>query len=152
MFSCSIWRNMATYPPSIQEILSGDTPCIVRWYPLYCQVIPRVLSGDTLCIVRWYPVYCQVIPRVLSGDTPCVVRWYPLYCQVIPPVLSGGPVFCQVIYRVLGHFLHRHYQHLIDWHIAYIDNQIPMESEDDIIAILNCIWWCYKANGFTRHL
>ena len=23
---------------------------------------------------------------------------------------------------------------------------------DDIIAIFKCIWWCYKANSFTRHL
>ena len=26
-----------------------------------------------------------------------------------------------------------------------------MVYEDDIIALLKCVWWCYKANSFTRH-
>ena len=33
----------------------------------------------------------------------------------------------------------------------YCDKQKTMEKEEDIIAILRCIWWCYKANSFTRH-
>ena len=27
-----------------------------------------------------------------------------------------------------------------------------MEEEDDIIAMLKCIWCCYKANTLTGHL
>ena len=34
----------------------------------------------------------------------------------------------------------------------YSDNQKTMEKEDDIIALLKCIWWCCIANSFTRHL
>ena len=31
----------------------------------------------------------------------------------------------------------------------YSDNQKTVEYKDDIKAILECIWWCYKANSFT---
>ena len=34
----------------------------------------------------------------------------------------------------------------------YSDNQKTMEKEDDIRALLKCIWWCCIANSFTRHL
>ena len=36
--------------------------------------------------------------------------------------------------------------------LTYSDNQKPMEYEDDIIAVFKCIWWCYKANSFTKNL
>ena len=36
--------------------------------------------------------------------------------------------------------------------LTYSNNQKTMKWEDDIIAIIKCIWWCYKANSFTRHL
>ena len=35
---------------------------------------------------------------------------------------------------------------------VYSDNQKIMEYEDDFLAILRCIWCCFKANSFTSHL
>ena len=34
----------------------------------------------------------------------------------------------------------------------YSDNQKTMEWENDIIAIFEYIWYCYKANSFIRRL
>ena len=34
----------------------------------------------------------------------------------------------------------------------YSDNQKTGELKDDIKAIRKCVWYCYKANRFTRKL
>ena len=33
-----------------------------------------------------------------------------------------------------------------------VNNQPTCGKEDDITSMLKCIWYCYEANSFTRHL
>ena len=60
-------------------------------------------------------------------------------------------VRCVKIIKVLNNFWTAKYSLNELWNM-YRHDQKTAEYEDDITVILNCIWCCFKANGFASKL